>query len=419
MSPPGLDGHKAIYDPLNQRMVIFGGLTPWGEIVDRVYTLNLDPGGEVWTRCFPSGPSPNRRLQHAAIYDPVDHRMVIFFGYDGSSYLNDTWALTLGAGNEAWVQLEPSGTPPSRRYQSSAVYDSASRRVVVFGGFNGGSFLQDVWALDLAGPTWVRLYPSGSPPPARCAHSAMYDPVNQRMVLLGGCSSSFYNDVWGLALSPGSEAWTQLYPSGTPPSPRALQAAVYDIPRHRMVIYSGYEYNGGLQYYNDVWSLDLTEGTETCTELHPSGPVPVQRRRGTAVYDALNERMVAYGGNRYGGYVFGDTHVLQIGGLGVKETPIESEDVVHPLLVASHPNPLTRGTVIEYHLPTPGHVSLSIYNASGQLVTSLVHKRKEAGRHSLVWDGTNGSGDGLSSGTYFCQLELDGQARSTKMVLLK
>jgi hypothetical protein len=54
---------------------------------------------------------------------------------------------------------------------------------------------------------------------ARERHTAIYDPVRDRMLVFGGCDASLapLNDVWALSLA-GTPVWTHLAPSGTPPT---------------------------------------------------------------------------------------------------------------------------------------------------------------------------------------------------------
>jgi len=53
-----------------------------------------------------------------------------------------------------WVELHPDGAPPSSRELHTAVYDPIGDRMVVFGGLDGANALNDVWALSLAGVTF-------------------------------------------------------------------------------------------------------------------------------------------------------------------------------------------------------------------------------------------------------------------------
>ena len=130
--------------------------------------------------------------------------MVVFGGVDGSTYRNDAWALSL-SGSPAWSALAPAGTLPSARYWHTAIYDPVRDRMVVFGGLASSSLRNDVWALSLAGsPAWSALAPAGSLPHARYRHTATYDPVRDRMVVFGGDGGNGYrDDVWALGWSLG------------------------------------------------------------------------------------------------------------------------------------------------------------------------------------------------------------------------
>jgi hypothetical protein len=48
------------------------------------------------------------------------------------------------AAAQSWTQLAPTGTPPSPRTDSSAVYDPATNRMVMFGGILWAVRLQQV-----------------------------------------------------------------------------------------------------------------------------------------------------------------------------------------------------------------------------------------------------------------------------------
>src|SRR5262245_15879965 len=143
---------------------------------------------------------PSDRDGHSAVYDPVRDRMVAFGGMS-STRRNDVWVLPLSSAT-GWHQMLVGGAPPSARDGHTAVYDPVNDRMVVFGGFDTGH-RNDVWALSFAGaPTWVQILPAGSPPTPRVGHGAVYDPVRQRMLVIGGADNGIYNnEVWELSLS--------------------------------------------------------------------------------------------------------------------------------------------------------------------------------------------------------------------------
>src|SRR5258706_5273345 len=96
-----------------------------------------------------SGTGPTPRAGHTGIYDPVRQRMIVFGGNDGA-LSNQVWALSL-SGPPAWTLLTPIGTPPSPREAHAAIYDPIGDRMIVFGGTDG-TLRNEVWSLSLADP---------------------------------------------------------------------------------------------------------------------------------------------------------------------------------------------------------------------------------------------------------------------------
>jgi hypothetical protein len=413
--PSGRTAPNAIYDPVRDRMVVFGGYYYDGSLhyFNDVWALSL-AGTPAWTELTPSGTPPRARYAHSAIYDPVRDRMVVFGGCDDymGSYLNDVWALSL-AGAPAWTELTPLGTPPSARRYHSAIYDSVRDRIVVFGGYSG-SYLNDIWALSLAGtPAWTQLTPSGASPGTRRAHSAIYDPVRDRMVVFGGTIyASARNDVWALSLT-GTLAWMQLTPLGTPPIVRGDHSAIYDPVRDRMVVFGGRD-----PYYflNDVWALSLA-GTQAWTELTPSGSLPSERNDHSAIYDPMRDRMVVFGGYSNGQGFVNDVWALWWSGIGAG-VGSEAQPLISYLRPPA-PNPTRGTTTVSFALAQAGRVQLGVYDVSGRLVRQLVDGERRAGTETVVWNGTAESGARLQSGIYFVRLAAPGFRETRRVVLLK
>jgi len=275
--PSGRKNHSGIYDPIRDRMVIFGGYENYPDDIglflyrNDVWALSFGPN-PTWTELTPTGTPPSERDVVTAIYDPVRDRMVIFGGHDGSYVYNDVWALSLGD-NPAWTQLAPTGTPPVGRRRHAGIYDPVRDRLVVFGGYDSpGNYncLNDAWALSLAGtPAWTQIVPIGTPPSGRGRLTAVYDSVQDRMILFGGWDCAFHrlNDAWALSLG-GTPTWTQLAPAGTLPSGRSGHSAIYDPVRDRMVMFGGLAQN----HMNDVWGLTWGTGSCAIPEIVSYGP---------------------------------------------------------------------------------------------------------------------------------------------------
>jgi len=103
-------------------------------------------------------------------------------------------------------------------------------------------------------------------------------------------------------------------------------------------------------------------------------------------------------------------------------TTVHENDGVMPLKTVLHnnyPNPFNPSTTITFDIARPGHVSLEIYSLDGKRVVQLLNKRLNAGKYSVVWNGTDSSGLKVSSGTYFIKLVAGGYNRVVKTVMLK
>jgi len=82
-------------------------------------------------------------------------------------------------------------------------------------------------------------------------------------------------------------------------------------------------------------------------------------------------------------------------------------------LSQNYPNPFNPSTTIRYCLPGRSDVSLSVYNALGQLVATLVRGEQAAGYHEARFDAS-----GLSSGVYFYRLRAGEFIGTRKLVVL-
>ena len=88
-------------------------------------------------------------------------------------------------------------------------------------------------------------------------------------------------------------------------------------------------------------------------------------------------------------------------------------------LLQSRPNPFNPETLIEYHLPEEGLVSLKVYNLLGQEIRMLEQGRKAAGAYHVHWDGRDEQGHPVSSGIYFYRMKVEDFVETKKMLMLR
>lgn len=83
-------------------------------------------------------------------------------------------------------------------------------------------------------------------------------------------------------------------------------------------------------------------------------------------------------------------------------------------LFQNYPNPFNPTTVIAYQLPLPSEVRLTVFDALGREVATLVSTRQAAGRHQAPFNAS-----GLPSGIYFYRLQAGSFTQTKKMTLVK
>jgi hypothetical protein len=182
------------YDEKRKTIVLFGGLT------------NLFPGGQValgdtwewdgksWTRLNVTGPEP--RWGHKMVYEKSTGTILLFGGYDGKKYYDDTW---IWNGNMAtWEKVAPVTIPIARCHHGLAC-DTARDCVLMFGGLSASDTpLNDLWEWN--GANWT-LLTAQTPPKPRYDHGFVYDPVRSKSFLYGGFDGKgFFGDSWELTV---------------------------------------------------------------------------------------------------------------------------------------------------------------------------------------------------------------------------
>lgn len=104
------------------------------------------------------------------------------------------------------------------------------------------------------------------------------------------------------------------------------------------------------------------------------------------------------------------------------EIPAGVEDLTQAAAraLAVAPNPCNPLAVIRY-VPSAGiPMRISVFNAEGERVKSLVTSAAPvSGPQSVLWDGTDNSGNAVASGSYFVRFEQGARVASQRLTLLK
>ncbi|MFC1552379.1 T9SS type A sorting domain-containing protein [Candidatus Latescibacterota bacterium] len=89
-------------------------------------------------------------------------------------------------------------------------------------------------------------------------------------------------------------------------------------------------------------------------------------------------------------------------------------------LSQNYPNPFNFETSISYKVPELSNILITIYNILGQKIKTLIDEEKHPGSYSVKWNGTDDSGQKVTSGIYIYIMETDKDfIKLHKMMFLK
>jgi hypothetical protein len=88
-------------------------------------------------------------------------------------------------------------------------------------------------------------------------------------------------------------------------------------------------------------------------------------------------------------------------------------------LSQNYPNPFNPTTSISYDLPETSDLRLTIYDITGRTVATLADVHQPAGSYTTQWNGSDDSGNPVSTGVYFCRLQARDYSKTIKMVYLR
>lgn len=88
-------------------------------------------------------------------------------------------------------------------------------------------------------------------------------------------------------------------------------------------------------------------------------------------------------------------------------------------LSLNFPNPFNESTMFSYALPQPDHVTISIYNQTGQVVKTIESRDAKPGTYQIFWDGTDEAGNSVSAGIYFCKMKTSLELQIREITLIR
>ena len=265
--------------------------------------------GQTWQDAL-SAPAPSAREFSAMAYDPIRERVVLFGGRNSSGLQSDVWEW-----DGAWtpIMTASTATVPSARYGHAMAFDPNIQEIIMFGGVNGERLgpplfpggppstlllqTNETWSWN--GTRWQRLNPATRPPPSS-DHRMAADTQRGRVVLHGGSLGDecpFFgcdgeNSTWEW----DGTTWTQVV-QGEPLTTRVRFAMAYHPGRERVVRFGGQDQPGfSISPLNELLEWD----GQSWREVTPLTNNPEPRAQTLLFYDANQSALIMFGGFGFG-----------------------------------------------------------------------------------------------------------------------
>lgn len=204
-SPPGRYFHAMAYDAKRKRVVMYGGQTSPSTLLQDTWEWD----GTAWTDVSTPGAGPQPRTQASLVYDPLLERVVLFGGAGPDGRATDelwSWSGT------SWDPL-PQAPGPNGRQAHGVAWDAARARMVVTYGVTrdatGYFTLPDTWEWD--GATWSAVIGAGAPP-LRVSPMVLPDPGGAGVTLMDGDvqpdisrAKGSFGDFWRMRFDGGGD----------------------------------------------------------------------------------------------------------------------------------------------------------------------------------------------------------------------
>ena len=220
----------------------------------------------------------------------------------------------------------------------------------------------------------------------------------------------YTGDLSGRTLTHGLYKWStgvQVSSSGVTISGTASDVWIFQIAQN-LEFTSGaiVTLSGGAQASNIFWQVagQVTLGTTVAMKGIILCKTLIMMNTGAT----LNGRALAQTAVTLDANIVTTTVATNIIGADPQQIPVQFT------LGQNFPNPFNPETKINYSIAKEGYVKLTVFNAIGSKVSTIVNEYKPAGNYSVQFNGSN-----LASGIYLYRLESGNYSATMKFIMLK
>jgi len=287
---PNIDSarHSAITynNGTDQIMIVYGGHDSLVNLNNNTWEYNITQ--DTWTQKT-SGATARRQHSAVTYNNGTDQIMIVYGGWNGTTYLNDTWEYNIT--QNIWTQ-KLNGLVGMGAHSAVTYNNGTDQIMIVFAGNKNGTNDNTVWEYNITKNTWLQKT-SGST--AKYGHSAVTynNGIDQMMIVYGGVTLSTintnFNDIWQYNIT--QDTWTQKTSGAI--GRRQHSAVTYNNGTDQiMIVYGGWD---GINDFNDIWEYNITK--ELWTQK-TSGNKIQKLHTAVTYHDGTDHIMIVYGGHQ-------------------------------------------------------------------------------------------------------------------------
>jgi len=277
-APPPRSGAASVV--VKGRLYVFGGYGGGTGRLDDFYSYCFETA--QWEEVpVLSHEKPGCRENNGVVISDSARKIFLFGGYNGQSWLNDLWEYDIES--KRWTCIQESSDPnrdnasgadgpaapqphqpasaavvaaatgqvqgkaPSRRFGYVSVVHQG--KFVLWGGFDGSRWLNDMYVFDFSTKTWMEIQASGALPSVRSCPAWAKD--GSSFYIQGGYDGvERKSDFFACDLE--TYTWTEMPCLGQPPSPRYFHSCC--LYGNKMYLYGGYS---GTERLADMHAYDF------------------------------------------------------------------------------------------------------------------------------------------------------------------
>ena len=390
-TPMPMPRQEVYPDLLEGRIYLIGGFTASGSFSNRTSAYELATDTWFVREALPA-------LRHHIFCVAHDGLLYAIGGFYGNWYA----ASTVYAYDPDANQWTTRASLPGPRGELVAA--SFGDRIFVFGGRDGDyDATATTQVYDPASDSWEYR----NPMPTARAHSAVAV-VDDLIYVIGGRYGALTTPInmdTNEVYSPVNDQWYTLTP--IPDRRGGHAAAAHD---GKIYIFGGENLQGEQYVFDTVLVYD--PALDSWDSL---GTMPTPRH-GTAAVAVGDTILVIGGADQPWLSPTGANEGLVIpSGL----TAVDQPDAALVSLIGAYPNPFNPRITVEFVLPQPGRVTVSVHDLGGRLLKVLAEGQYGSGQFSLAWDGRDSAGRARASGAYFIRLEKSDGVQVEKVTLVR